>query len=163
MLQPVHVLQQDLQTYLTRLLPTGSDSGTERHLSGCKPCVARLTHWADFSATLCEIPALRPNGKREQRRNPRFATNGSGVLQILNPFSVEYLEVNISDISKEGMRLHVPVSVGRGSLVKVRMMTSLFFGEARYCEPGRRTQKNAERVCDGRVRRRQTRPRTTAP
>src|ERR1019366_9426652 len=117
----VHVLQHDLQSYLTRLLPTENDSGTECHLSGCKPCVARLTHWVDFSATLREIPALRPNGKREQRRNPRFATNGSGVLQILNPFSVEYLEVNISDVSKDGMRLHVPMSVGRGSLVKVRM------------------------------------------
>jgi hypothetical protein len=135
MLDAVHVLQHDLQTYLTRILPTGSDSGTERHLSGCEPCVARLTHWADFSATLRGIPTVLPDGNRDKRRNPRFATNDSGVLQILNPFSVEYLEVKISDVSKEGMRLHVPMSVGRGSLVKVRMRTSLFFGEARYCEP----------------------------
>jgi hypothetical protein len=133
--QAVHVLQQDLQTYLTRLLPTGNDSGTERHLSGCEPCVARLTHWVDFSATLRERPTVMPDGNKDKRRNPRFPTNGSGVLQILNPFSVEYLDVTISDVSKEGMRLHVPISVARGSLVKVRLKTSLFFGEARYCEP----------------------------
>jgi hypothetical protein len=133
MFQVVHVVQHDLETYLSRLRPAESDSVTERHLSGCEPCVARLTNWADFSATLFET-ALRPDGNKEQRCHPRFATNDTGVLQILNPFSVESLEIQISDVSKEGMRLHVPMSVERGSLIKVRMKNSLFFGEVRHCE-----------------------------
>ncbi len=134
MLQVVHVLRHDLEMYLSRLRPTECDSVTEHHLSRCEACVVRLTNWADFSAPLFET-ALHPDGNKEQRRNPRFATNDTGLLQILNPFSVESLEIQISDVSKEGMRLHVPFRVERGSLVKVRMKNSLFFGEARYCEP----------------------------
>jgi hypothetical protein len=135
MTEVVHVLQHELRTYLTRLLPTERDSATESHLSGCNRCVARLTEWDDFSETLREMQAARPDGKREQRRNPRFATDGSGVLQILNPFSVKFSAVRITDVSKEGMRIHIATPVQRGSLVKVRMSTSLLFGESRYCEP----------------------------
>jgi hypothetical protein len=134
MLQVPHVLQQDLEAYLTRLIPTEDDSVIEEHLSKCKSCVARLTHWDDFSSTLHEVPGF-PDGYKEKRRNPRFATYGSAVLQILNPFSVEHLEIYISDVCKEGMRLKVPIGVQRGSLVKVRIKKCLFFGEAGYCEP----------------------------
>jgi hypothetical protein len=135
MSEVVHVLQHELQTYLTKLFPNESDSLTEGHLSNCNPCVARLTEWDDFSEALREMQAARPDGKREQRRNPRFATDGSGVLQILNPFSVEFSAVRITDVSKDGMRVHIATPVQRGSHVKVRMRTSLFFGESRYCEP----------------------------
>jgi hypothetical protein len=135
MSEVVHVLQQELQTYLTKLFPNESDSLTEGHLSNCNSCVARLTEWDEFFETLREMPPVRPDGKREQRRNPRFATDGSGVLQILNPFSVEFSAVRITDVSKDGMRIHIATPVQRGSFVKVRMKTSLFFGKSRYCEP----------------------------
>jgi hypothetical protein len=128
-----HVLHQDLESYLTSLSPAENGSVTERHLSECERCVARLTHWADFSATLREIPTVLPDGK-EKRWHRRFATSGSGVLQILNPFSVEYSANRIVDVSRNGMRLRGPVRVECGSLVKVRVKTSLFFGEARYCD-----------------------------
>jgi hypothetical protein len=133
MSEVVHVLQQELLTYLTRLIPKESDSLTEGYLTRCDPCVARLTEWDDFSETLREMRPVRPDGKREQRRNPRFATDGSGVLQILNPFSVEFPEVRITDVSKDGMRIHAATPVQRGSHVKVRMKTSLFLGKSRYC------------------------------
>ena len=135
MLQPVHIPQHDLQTYLTRLLPAEVDSVTDSHLRECGPCVARLTHWADFSATMREKPTLLPGGSREERQHCRFETNGSGMLQILHPFSSEWWDIRITNVSKGGMRLNVPIRVPLGSLVKVKMQNSLFFGETRYCEP----------------------------
>jgi hypothetical protein len=135
MIQIPHVSQQDLETYLTRLLPPENDWAVENHLATCRRCAARLTQWDNFSEALREMPSVRPDGSKENRRSPRFAPNGSGVLQVLNPFSVERLQVNISDVSREGMRLNVPTRVERGSLLKVNLENSLFFGEARYCEP----------------------------
>lgn len=133
MLQVPHILQHDLEAYLTSLFPTEVDSVIEEHLSKCRRCVARLTHLDDFSSALHEIPGL-PDGYKEKRRYPRFATNSSAVLQVLNPFSVDHLEVYISDVCTDGMRLKVPICVQRGSLVKVRIKKCLFFGEAGYCE-----------------------------
>ena len=128
-----HVLHEDLELYLASISPTENGSVTECHLSHCEPCVARLTQWADFSATLREIPTLLPDG-REKRWHRRFATSGSGVLQILNPFAAEYSDIQIVDVSRNGMRLRGPMRVERGSLVKVRVKASLFFGEVRYCD-----------------------------
>ena len=135
MIQIPHVSQQDLEMYLTRLLPPENDCVVEYHLAACRRCAVRLTQWDDFSVPLREIPSILPDGSKENRRNPRFATDGSGVLQILNPFSVAHLQVKISDVSTEGMRLNVPTRVERGSRVKVEVKNSLFFGEVRYCEP----------------------------
>jgi len=130
-----HLFHRDLETYLTRLLPTEVDSAAENHLRCCGTCVARLTHWADFSTKLREIPAPCPEGKRELRRNPRFQTNGSGLLQILKPFSSQWWGIRITNVSRDGMRLNVPFRVPQDSLVKVKMQNSLHFGDTRYCEP----------------------------
>ncbi len=133
MLQVPHVLQQDLEAYLTRLFPTEEDSVIEEHLSKCKRCVDKLTHWDGFSSSpMHERPG--PDSHEEKRRAHRFATNSSAVLQVLNPFSVEHLDIYIADVCKDGMRVKVPIAVQRGSLVKVRIKKCLFLGEAGYCE-----------------------------
>jgi len=131
--QIAHVSQKDLEAYLTRLVPTENDSLTELHLTICKSCVARLTHWTDFSATLHALSTRGGETHDEKRRDPRFPTNGSGVLQLLNPFSIGQLQVHISDVSKNGMRLNVAVRLNRDSIVKVKINDLIVFGEARYC------------------------------
>jgi hypothetical protein len=136
MIQIPHLSQQDLEMYLTRLLPPENGCAVENHLAACRRCAVRLTQWDDFSEALREIPSVRPDGSKENRRNPRFSPNGSCVLQILNPFSVAYLQVTISDVSMEGMRLNVPTRVEPGSRLRVVVNNSIFFGDARYCESG---------------------------
>jgi hypothetical protein len=116
-------------------MPMDVDSATESHLRACGLCVALLTHWSDFSTKLHAIPVVRPNGKRELRRNRRFETDGVGLLQILRPFSSQWWDIRITNVSTDGMRLNVRFRVPQGSLIKVIMQKSLFFGEARYCEP----------------------------
>src|ERR1700736_482974 len=114
MIQIPHVSQQDLETYLTGLLPPENDWTVENHLATCRRCASRLTQWDNFSQALRESPSVRPDGGKENRRNPRFSPKASCVLQVLNPFSVERLQVNISEVSKEGMRLNVPLRVEPG-------------------------------------------------
>jgi hypothetical protein len=127
-----HVSQKDLEKYLARLLPTENDSLTEQHLSTCKSCVARLTHWTDFSATLHALSTRRGEAHEEKRRDPRFPTNGTGILQLLNPFFIEQLQVHISDVSMNGMGLNVAVPVNQGAIVKIKIKDLIAFGEARY-------------------------------
>lgn len=121
MSQVAHLSHRDLETYLTRLLPTEVDSATDSHLCECGSCVALLTHWADFPAKLREIRAPGSNGKGEVRRNRRFETDGAGLLQILRPFSSEWWGIRITNVSLDGMRLNVPLRVPQGSLVKVKL------------------------------------------
>jgi hypothetical protein len=130
--QIAHVSQKGLEKYLARLLPTENDSLTEQHLSTCKSCVARLTHWTDFSATLHALSTRGGESHEEKRRDPTFPTNGTGILQLLNPFFIEQLQVHISDVSKNGMGLNVAVPINQGSIVKVKVNELIVFGEARY-------------------------------
>jgi hypothetical protein len=129
-----HLCHQALETYLTRLLPIEVNAVSESHLRQCGSCVAQLTQWTDF-ATLCEIPAPPPEGQKDLRRNPRFQTNGSGLFQILKPSSSQWWDIRITNVSRDGMRLNIPFRVPQGSLTKVKVKNSLYFGETRYCEP----------------------------
>jgi hypothetical protein len=71
----------------------------------------------------------------DMRHDPRFMTNDPAVLQILNPYSEEDWNVDIVDVSKNGLRLYLATGVMPGSLLKVRMKHHVAFGEARYCMP----------------------------
>jgi hypothetical protein len=70
---------------------------------------------------------------RDRRREPRFVTDGSALLQILNPFSDQYWHVRVLDVSKNGMELCMPTGVMPGSNVKVKMEDCVAFGKTRYC------------------------------
>jgi hypothetical protein len=70
---------------------------------------------------------------RDKRREPRFVTDGSALLQILNPFSDQYWHVRILDVSKNGIGLCMPTGVMPGSDVKVRMKNYVAFGKTRHC------------------------------
>jgi hypothetical protein len=52
-------------------------------------------------------------------------------------FSLESSAVRITNVSKDRMRVHIATPVQRGSPVKVKVKTSLLFGECRQCEPVR--------------------------
>jgi hypothetical protein len=125
-----HVYEQDFELYLTGLIPNGKASVIEAHLGECESCVVKLSN-ADDSLS----KRARPSSTqlKEERRDPRFATDGPGVLQIVSPFSAECLDVRVVDVSKNGLRLHIEVVVLPGSLVKVRMKDYIGFGESRYC------------------------------
>jgi hypothetical protein len=131
-----HVYEQDFELYRTGFLPNGRDSVLVAHPGECKPCIVKLSKANQF---LSELPGLSAkqasHDGKDKRREHRFVANDSAVVQILNPFSDEYWGVSLLDVSKNGLRLHVPIGVMPGSLVKVRIKNGIAFGDARYCVP----------------------------
>jgi len=125
-----HLHDQDFERYLSGLVPDIKAAVMEAHLGECKPCVTKLSN-ADGSLSKKERVSVRQT--IEERRDPRFATNGRGVLQIVSPYSAECLDVRVVDVSKNGLRVHMDASVMPGSLVKVKMKDYIGFGESRYC------------------------------
>ena len=131
-----HVYEQDCELYLAAFLPIGKHSVLEARLGDSKPRVFALSKEAEFLRELAGLSAKQAiHDGKEKRREHRFVINDPALLQILNPFSGEYSDVAIVDVSKHGLRLHVPAVVMPGSLVKVRIKDDMAFGRARYCEP----------------------------
>lgn len=129
----MHVRDQDLEMYLLDRLESGETPKLESHLAECSECATRLSS-VSFFDQLVELSRRQAVlGGTEKRREPRVATEDSGVLQTINPFSPERLEIMVLDISKNGMRVGAPNLLYPGTTVKVRLKGMMAFGDVRYC------------------------------
>jgi hypothetical protein len=129
----MHVGAEDLELYLLDRLEKGRAAGLEAHLAGCAPCVQKLSS-ARFFDQLVELSRKQAdfNGV-EKRRERRVSTYDAGVLQTINPFSPDRLNVNILDVSKSGMKIGGPMKLVPGGSVKIRVKSMIAFGEVRHC------------------------------
>jgi hypothetical protein len=127
-----HVCEEDLELYPTEFLPNGKDSVIEAYLGEHESCVVKLSTAGNF---LRKRDRLSAKQLQDKRRDHRFITNDSAVLQIMNPLLDAISDVRIRDVSKNGLRLHVASGVMVGSAVKVRMKDYIAFGVVRYCIP----------------------------
>jgi hypothetical protein len=127
-----HVYEQEFERYWTAFLWSEKDP-REIDLSQYKPCLESLSKSDDCS---CERSVLSMKQAtqmgREQRSEPRFATNTPALLQVLNPFSDECWHVHVLNVSKNGLGLYMAVAPMPGSAVKVRMEDCVAFGNIRY-------------------------------
>ena len=64
---------------------------------------------------------------------PRIETEGDAIIQRINPFSADRLNVRILDVSKEGMRLGSPYFLEPGTALIIRIQNTVAFGEVRHC------------------------------
>jgi hypothetical protein len=129
-----HVYEQDFDCYPLGFLENGKDLAQKIRLSELKRCVGNLSK-SDDGLRERTLPSTKHTtyGGREKRSEPRFVTNDSGFLQILNPFSDNMCRVRILDVSKNGLGLRLPTAALPGSEVKVGMKDYLAFGNIRYC------------------------------
>jgi len=130
-----HVSEQQLELYLTGRLLDIQKTVIEVHLHECRSCVIKLSETDDF---LCELERLSGRSSQTEKETyprSRALYKKSAVLRVLNPFSFDYWNGRILDLSNRRLRLHVPAGVLPGSLVKVRMMDAIAVGDARYCVP----------------------------
>lgn len=72
---------------------------------------------------------------RERRSERRVSTSLRARLRFLSPFSPNVLEVQILDVSKNGLGLQVPCRIAIETVVQVVCGRSLILGEVRYCLP----------------------------
>jgi hypothetical protein len=71
--------------------------------------------------------------REESRQEPRYRTNDPAIMQVVCPKAQSYLNVQILDVSKQGMKLEVTKFLNPGTIVQVRLDKTCILGEVRYC------------------------------
>jgi hypothetical protein len=127
--------EQDLELYLTGFFRGGKDSVLDAHIIERGTCVIHSVKSGDDFIRGPAAPGFEPgtHNEREMRSERGFVTNDSALLQILSPFSEDHLRVCVVYVSKNGLGVHMPLSVMPGSRVKIKMKHYIAFGESRYC------------------------------
>jgi len=54
-------------------------------------------------------------------------------MRILNPIVAEWINVEVIDVSRGGLRVRTPVFLQAGTLIQVKIKRSIVLGEVRYC------------------------------
>src|SRR5579871_3042687 len=130
----VHVHDEDLELYLLGRLPGKQVSAVESHLTDCSSCTSRLSDVAGIAFQLIRLGnrQLGSYEGTEKRREHRIPTDDEGQLQAFSPFSPAKIRVQIVDVSRNGLKVHTPLSMGRGTIVQVRLKEAIILGEVRY-------------------------------
>ena len=72
---------------------------------------------------------------RERRSEHRVSTSLRARMRLLSPFSPKVLEVQILDVSKNGLGVQVSCHIAIETVVQVLCGRSMILGEVRYCFP----------------------------
>src|SRR5580698_789238 len=107
-----HVTDDDLRFYLRGCVDNVEE--VEAHIKACTTCRSRLGNTTRF---IREVAALNASHDGPDKRSePRIPTDEIGSIRILNPFLGDREQVRILDVSKNGMKVRVPVPVALGSI-----------------------------------------------
>jgi hypothetical protein len=126
----MHIRDEDFELYLLERLDAEMKAAIEGHLRQCVACAIRVTS-VNILRESSRAQAMA--GGKDKRREQRIPTEGAGVLQRINPFSIDRLDIRILDVSSEGMRIGSPYPLDPGTTVKLRLSTVIAFGEVRHC------------------------------
>ena len=133
----MHVSEEDLELYFLGRLSSDRISAVESHLTECSSCTTRL-----FNVTGVFLKLLKLKNRRlenyegnEKRREPRFHFDRPGQMQAFSPFSPAKFQVQMLDVSRNGLKVRTPEFVARGAMVQVVLEEVIILGEVRYCTP----------------------------
>ena len=81
------------------------------------------------------IDTTQPNNPpgAEKRREPRFVTNDSAIINSLNSLSQDFTPVQVLDMSKQGLKLRIEQGILIGSEIQVKLKDLFVLGVIRYC------------------------------
>ena len=127
-----HPHKDDLELYVRGRLEPGLTLTIEPHLRGCIACRERLAECIGLELNVHPTGTVNSNGGHD-RSEVRFNTGDEGALQELNPLSFDRQKVQIVDISKNGLGMLATKSVLPGTIVQVRIGTTVELGEVRHC------------------------------
>jgi anti-sigma factor RsiW len=133
----MHVQDSELEQYVRGQLSPSQISTVEAHLSQCESCGGRLAQAVKFVEQLAALSRAQQQLSEagERRSSPRIPSNDPARLHLFNPFSTARSDVRVLDVSKHGLKLHVPEFLAPGSMVQIHLATSIALGEVRYCLP----------------------------
>ena len=128
----LHAHADDLELYARGRLEPGHTSNIEAHLLECQTCQGRFFECLGLQLRLHAI-GMTGSQEKYERSEPRFCAGDHATLQELSPLSLERLTVEIVDVSKHGLGILMPRPVLPGTIVQVRIKTTVEVGETRHC------------------------------
>lgn len=129
-----HPTDDQLELYVLGRLTEDETKTLEAHLSGCSECATRLQEASEFFRDFAEAKPEEPEGG-ERRRQHRFFSESPATIQSLSPLDLHTSEVNVVDLSENGVKLASAERIGVGSIVRIRLGTAFILGEVRFCIP----------------------------
>ena len=123
----MHLTAEELGLYTVRRTSLDQDSGFAAHLAACHQCKDRLLA-AELVAR--HVP---PAIASERRLNPRIPFHEPASMTRLNPLMMERWPIHLLNISKGGLKLHVPHLLDPGTVIQIRLRAALVTAEVRYC------------------------------
>jgi hypothetical protein len=131
----MHLLDDDLELYLLGQLGSRQVSAAESHLAECSSCAGRLSDVALLTNQLSRLSdrKIEDYGGIEKRREHRIPCDDPGEMQAFSPFSLVKTPIQITNFSRNGLKVHTSRFVGRGTIVQVCSKRAIILGEIRYC------------------------------
>jgi hypothetical protein len=131
----MHVSDDDLERYLFGQLRSRQLSAVESHLAECSFCASRLSDVTLLTNQLSKLSdrKIEDYGGIEKRDEHRIPCDDPGEMQRFSPFSIEKTLVQITNFSRNGLKVHTPQFVGRGTIVQVCSKRAIILGEVRFC------------------------------
>jgi hypothetical protein len=80
---------------------------------------------------------VAPKTSPERRSEPREPVNEAASLQSLHPLILESFDVQVIEVSSQGLSVQLHRHLAPQSEVKIRRGGIIVFGEVRYCVPSR--------------------------
>ena len=127
-----HTNVTDLESYVHGTMKSAQSSLVDAHMLKCFACREHLTTHVGTHLADCVIGEAKSD-QMNRRSETRFHTGNDAIIQELNPLSLDRQMVKIVDISKNGIGILAPHPVFPGTLVQIRVMKAVEFGEVRHC------------------------------
>jgi hypothetical protein len=126
-----HVSKEQLQSYLNGGLSDEDSKQLKSHLDECDRCRTWLTNSRTQIQHSGEIASQ--TGLDERRRETRIPTSDSASVQVISPPTLEYLEVQVLDVSRNGLKIRTPKFLSLGVILRMQLRSMWIVGEVRYC------------------------------
>jgi len=129
---PAHASYDDLIRYIQGRLGQERLAVIDPHLLKCHTCRERLALSISSQLMLHIVGKTKADQKRE-RSEVRFSTGAEAIVQELSPLSLDRQKVKIVDISKNGLGILGPRAALPGTIMQLRINTTVELGEVRHC------------------------------
>jgi anti-sigma factor RsiW len=132
----VHPHEDDLELYIRGRLEPERISAAESHLSACQPCRERLSQCIGLQRIFQSAREMKSEEKYEPSE-PRSIAADVAIFQELHPFSLARWRARILDASTRGLGILAPKPVLPGTIVQIRIESTIEIGDVQHCSPSR--------------------------
>jgi len=127
----MHVSEEQLQSYLSGALREEDSNQLKSHLDECGHCRTLLANGRT------DIPKTGETSSQlcydDRRREARVPTSDSASVQVINPPTLESLDVQVLDVSRNGLKISTAKFLKAGVVLRVQLRNAWIVGEVRYC------------------------------